>query len=181
MRISPAQLRLPTHRWQTPFASMVLHSEGAERTADYERAWGHKSVQLPRADDDATPASPPTRRQRARRPHSEARSLAIPQLIQTCCLPASVLVPGFLFYSGGRTLPNYYSQLWPKCSTRSFYPSSCVIFPCALGMLGPFLLPSKCRAWAYMQYRISCRRLFYGFQPSGRGLCKKAAHNELLR
>ena len=93
MRISPAQLRLPTHRWQTPFASMVLHSEGAERTADYERAWGHKSVQLPRADDDATPASPPSTFRSAFVGHSPTYSDVLHA--------SSVLVVGFLSIVGG--------------------------------------------------------------------------------
>ena len=61
---------------------MVLHSEGAERTADYERAWGHKSVQLPRADDDATPASPPSTFRSAFVRHSPTYSDVLPACLR---------------------------------------------------------------------------------------------------
>ena len=86
-------------------------------TAGEERVWGHKSVQLPPAPDDG-------------RIQKRVRSFAIPGLIQTCCtlgrLPPLrlVLVVRFLSIVGGmgegRTLPNYYSRLWQKGSTRSY-------------------------------------------------------------
>ena len=52
-------------------------------------------------------------------------SFAIPGLIQTCCtLACLLLVVRFLSIVGGmgegRTLPNYYSRLWQKGSTRSY-------------------------------------------------------------
>ena len=99
------------HRWQTSFCL-----NGFARRAG-ERVWGHKSVQLPPAPDDG-------------RIQKRVRSFAIPGLIQTCCtlgrLPPLrlVLVVRFLSIVGGmgegRTLPNYYSRLWQKGSTRSY-------------------------------------------------------------
>ena len=115
MRISPAQLS----ESKCPSLADSFRLNGfAQRGSGDERVGGHKSVQLA-----------PRGRRRDGHGATYRSAFVRPPFPNLFRRAARLLRPRrrFPLYSWtgrGRTLPNYYSQLWQKWSTRSFHPCS---------------------------------------------------------